>query len=469
VTTVKRPSRLFSFTDHQKNNPNAPPPGDRLDAMFIELIDALTSTQRALAEVRRDDGKLNSGLITAQTLDPLIAQKLSNEIIAKVEPTKALAIGNAALARTEAAAASGHARDAEAAAIATAQFLSASQSIFAKLAPNVEQANANAKAAEDEARDAENWATYSQAQSDNAIKAKDEALAWAEFLGGPVVDNTVALDFIQASKFPNGLFYQPVQGMGGMGGLWSAKWWAIYCQQLVGNISFYYLGPSDVALVPGGTNPNTGETIPNPLAVGSFYYDTTTNTVMVWNGTSWQEPGVQVAVGYTANYRYTAAAGQVAFSGPDLNANTPALTNEGSTVYLNGVRLVPTVDYSVNATTDTLTLIEAPGAGAVVQWDLLVPPDKIASVKVDAFKIETLVPDGTKTTFTLTYIDPSTGPPAINANVGTGAQLQVSLDGIIQESGRDYTATGSTLTMTTPPRADSRLWAVWYRPTGGAP
>jgi hypothetical protein len=98
-----------------------------------------------------------------------------------------------------------------------------------------------------------------------------------------------------------------------------------------------------------------------------------------------------------------------------------------------------------------------------------VPPDKIASAKVDAFKIETLVPDGTKVSFTLTYIDPSSGPPAVNANVGTGAQLLVSLDGIVQESGRDYTASGSTLTMTSPPRADSRLWAVWYRPTGGAP
>ena len=197
--------------------------------------------------------------------------------------------------------------------------------------------------------------------------------------------------------------------------MWSAKWWALRAYQLVGNISWYYLGPSDVPLVPGGVNPVTGLSIPSPLAVGSFYYDTTLNQVMVWNGTSWQEPGVQVAVGYTAHYHYVATAGQTAFSGADANLNTPTITDEGSVVHLNGVRLLPSSDYTIDAATDTLTLVEAPGAGAIVQWDLLVPPDQINSAKLDAFKIEPLVPNGSTASFSLTYIDPSTGPPARRA------------------------------------------------------
>ena len=42
------------------------------------------------------------------------------------------------------------------------------------------------------------------------------------------------------------------------------------------------------------------------------------------------------------------------------------------------------------------------------------------------------------------------------------AQLQVSLDGIVQEPGSDYTATGAALTMTSPPPAGARFWAVWF-------
>jgi len=469
VTTVKRPSRLFSFTDHQKNNPNAPPPGDRLDAMFLELMDAISTTQAALAQIRRDDGKLQSNLINEKTLDPNIAKNIGDAIVAKVEPASQITRNMMTMAGDEARNAQGFARDAEAAAIATAQFLAATKTLSDTLAPAIKDTHAQAKTAEEEARDAENWANYSHAQADNAILAKDEALAWAEFLGGPVVDNVNAPDFIQSSKFPHGLFYQPISGAGGMGGLWSAKWWAIYAQMLVGNVSFYYLGPSDVALVPGGTNPNTGETIPSPLATGSFYYDTTTNSVMIWNGTSWQEPGVQVAAGYRERYLYNAIASQTVFSGADANGKTPLFTNEGHDVYLNGVRLVPTTDYAIDAALDKLTLVEAPGAGAVIQWDLLLPPDQINSAKMDAFKIATLTPDGTKTAFTLTYIDPSVGPPAVNAAVGTGAQLLVSLDGIVQESGVDYTASGSTLTMTSPPRADAKLWAVWYRPHVATP
>ena len=69
-------------------------------------------------------------------------------------------------------------------------------------------------------------------------------------------------------------------------------------------------------------------------------------------------------------------------------------------------------------------------------------------------------PDGTTAAFTLQYPHPVDGlkPTAISA----GAQLQVSLDGIVQEPGSDYTATGAALTMTSPPPAGARFWAVWF-------
>ena len=62
-----------------------------------------------------------------------------------------------------------------------------------------------------------------------------------------------------------------------------AKWWAIYAQNLVGPWSALYLGAWDTAPIPGGLNPWTGQPVPNPLQVGSFYYDSTTGQMMVWN------------------------------------------------------------------------------------------------------------------------------------------------------------------------------------------
>ena len=465
MPAIVRPKQPILFSDRPRGQITA----DLLDAQINNLVEAIRSTQQALEDIRRDDGKLKSNSVGRDQL--AVELKHSRKEIDNVEQRTVAAAGAAQIAAANVIntirEVDLRARDAEAAAVSAASMLSAISHGNIAAKSSEDDAENSADRAESAAIQSENWSNYSLANSDNAIAAKNEATQWAEYLAGPVVNPAAAPEYIANHPYGHGLYYQPVEG--GLAGLWSAKWWALRAYQLVGNVSFYYLGPSDVPLVPGGVNPITGLPVPNPLAVGSFYYDTTTNTAMVWNGTSWQEPGVQVAPGYRARYVYVATASQTVFSGADANAQVPLFDNEGHDVYLNGVRLVPTVDYTTNSTTDSLTLVEAPGAGAIVQWDLLVPPDQINSAKMEAFKIEPLTPDGTKTSFTLNYIDPSTGPPAIAAQVGTGAQLLVSLDGIVQESGVDFTAGGSTLTMTVAPRADSKLWAVWYRPHVAVP
>jgi hypothetical protein len=462
MPAIVRPQQKILFSDRPRGQIQA----DLLDAQIHNLVEAIQSTQQALADIRRDDGKLVNNSVGQEQLTP--EWKLDRAEIDETERRIAAAAEKAADA-IQIVIKSGRetdlrATDAEAAAVSAAQMLSAISHGNVNALDSASDAENSADRAESAAIASENSANYSHAQSDNAIAAKDEALQWAEYLAGPVVDNSHALDFINASAFPQGLFYQPVSGMGGVGGLWSAKWWAIYCQQLVGNIGFYYLGPWSVPPVPGETNPNTGETVPDPLAVGSFYYDTAKNSIMIWNGTSWQEPGITVAPGFRARYVYVATAGQVTFSGMDSSGRAPLFTNEGHDVYLNGVRLVPTVDYTTNPTADSMTMVEAPGAGAVVQWDLMIPPDQINSAKVDAFKVQPLTPDGTTKIFTLSYIDPTVGPPAVATTIGNSAQLIVSLDGVVQEPGVDFTGIDATLAMTVAPPADSRFWAVWFRP-----
>jgi len=226
MPAIVRPKQQILFSDRPRGQITA----DLLDAQIHNLVAAISSTQAALADIRRDDGKLVNNSVGQEQLTA--EWKLDRTEIDNIERRIAVAAEKTADV-VQIVIASGRetdlrAQDAEAAAVSTAQMLNAISHGNINALDAASDAENSADRAESAAIQSENSANYSKAQSDNAIAAKDEALAWAEYLGGPVVDNTHALDFINASKFPQGLFYQPVSGMGGVGGLWSAKWWAIH-------------------------------------------------------------------------------------------------------------------------------------------------------------------------------------------------------------------------------------------------
>jgi hypothetical protein len=456
-----RPRRDFSFSDYAKTRPRDPIPADRLDAQFQILIDAIYSTQLALADIRRDDGKLKNQSVSLEQLTPLVRETLTDEVIERTAIAATRAEQGAAVVRASANTAQLFARDAEAAAVSASQFLSASNVAMQLIERFRSSMVIAASSADSDATEAENWANYSHAQADNAIKAKDEALAWAEYLAGPVVNEVDAPGYIADSAFPHGLYYQPVEGYGGVAGLWSAKWWAVYAAQLVGPWGFYYLGGWDTPPMPGNVNPDTGIKVPNPLAPGSFYFDKTTGQIYVWNGSEWVSPYV-LASGVASRFVYVATAGQTVFSGADSNGATPIVGESPSDVHLNGVRLVPVSDYSINTTSSALTLAVAATASSIVQWDLLVPADDLVPGNVHAFKalLTPATPNGSTAAFTMQYSHPVSGLQPVN--VTDGAQLQVCLDGIIQEPGVDYVATGNTLTMSTAPVNAAHFWVVWF-------
>jgi hypothetical protein len=456
MASLVRPRRTALFS----KAPKAQVAADLLDAQIHNLIEAVYSTQVALEDIRRDDGKIKSQLIGPEQMsDDLVAhlvagiQKHTSQQAFRAEHGASQAINaeqNTAL----------FARDAEAAAISASQFLAAVNTA-AEIVKNSEiTVDSHLTAVEAEATDAENWATYSKAQADNAIAAKNEATQWAEYLAGPVVNPNDAPAYIQDHPFGHGLYYQPVEGYGGTGGLWSAKWWAVYAAQLVGPWSFYYLGGWADPPLPGAVHPDTGIKIPDPLPPGSFYYDTDTDTVYFWNGSEWVSP-YSLASGVTSRFVYKATAGQTVFSGPDFNGATPAVGQSPSDVHLNGVKLVPTLDYTVNTATSTLTLLIPSTVDSYVQWDLLVPSDKLTPSGVHSFKCAlTGAIDGANKDFTLQYTHPVNGPQP--TTVTDSAQLQVSLDGIVQEPGIDYTASAAALSFVTPPLQGAHLWVVWF-------
>jgi len=460
VITVKRPARLFSFGDYSKSRPRDPPPGDRIDAQFIELIAAIQTTQDALAEIRRGDGQLKNNSISEDHLVPGLREKIVGDVRQQLAPVATSVAHTAASALLSERNAQLFAGDAEDAVRVATQLASGMQALRKRIEDN---ASINTKAADNAdlfATESENWANYSKAQADNAIAAKDEALQWAEFLAGPVVNSLEAPAYIADSPFPHGLYYQPVQG--GVAGLWSAKWWALYAQNVVGKTGIFYLGAWPAPPLGGEQNPDTGQVVPDPIPPGSFYFDTTTGKLNIWTGTAWSQP-MSVGQGYQATYVYLATAGQTVFSGADSHGKTPNVGTSPSSVYVNGVRLIDTVDYTVNASTSTLTIASALTVNSVVQWDLLVPSDQIIPGAVYAYKINAVTPDGTTQNFPLKYN--VSGSP-VDAAVGDGVQLQVSLDGALQEPGVDYTASGNSIHFVTAPLATSHLWMVWYKPGG---
>jgi hypothetical protein len=453
---------VFSFTDWNKSNGNRPPPGDRLDAQIDLLVNAIFSTQKALAEIRRDDGRLHNSSVAVEQLDPALVASIGAAIERRTAINVVEAQQHADRAQLAENDLSLFARDAEAAAISASQFLSAVNTAHQLIEQQASRITNLATTVDVDAVETENWADYAKAQADNAIKAKDEALQWAEYLAGPVVNADAAPAYIAGSPFPHGLYYQPVEGYGGVAGLWSAKWWAIYAAQLVGPWGYYYLGGWNDPPLPGETNPNTGIKVPNPIAPGSTYYDLDQDQLYVWNGTTWISP-LTLAPGFVQQLVYTATAGQTVFSGADMHGTVPNVGTSPSDVHVNGVRQIPGDDFTVAG--NVLTLADASTAGTMVQWDLMIPASQLAPGAVFSFKIHTLTPTGTLRDFTLEYTDPGTGMPALAA-VGDAAQLDVVLDGIPQEPGPDFTASGSTLHLVVAPRSDAKLWAVWHRPAG---
>jgi hypothetical protein len=448
MPAIVRPRQSVLFSDQ----PRAQVRGDLLDVQIHNLVEAIYSTQLALEDIRRDDGQLK--VPPNQRRERSELENLEDSLV-----DTSLAVASAAK-QVSHTARDVHLRvkDAETAAFAAIKSLATVEHKSAQANSAFDDAENAADRSEYYATQSQNSANYSHAQADNAIHANTEATQWAEYLAGPVVNPADAPAYIAGHPFGHGLYYQPVEG--GLAGLWSAKWWALYAQQLVGHWNFYYLGAWPEPPMPGETNPGTGLITPDPLLPGSFYYNTETNQLYIWDGTQWTSP-VKLTPAYQDNYVYTATAGQTVFTGPDMNANIPLVTDNPVDVHLNGVRLVGGIDYTVDKATSSLHLTAPVTVGSIVQWDLLVETSQLAPGAISVFKIKiSPTPDGTNKIFTMTYPNPTLGDQPVNATaVG---EVMVSIDGIAQEPAVDFTVAGATLTMSAAPLAGCRFWGTWH-------
>ena len=140
-------------------------------------------------------------------------------------------------------------------------------------------------------------------------------------------------------------------------------------------------------------------------------------------------------------YLYVASGSQSTFTGADANGDTLAYTAGFLNVYLNGVKLRPSTDFTASNGT-SVVLVNASSNGDVLQIETF--------VQVLGFgdsSLSELSGDGSTTTFT------------IAANPNHENNTQVFVDGVYQEKGT-YSVSGTTLTFSAAPPNGSSIEVV---------
>jgi hypothetical protein len=284
------------------------------------------------------DGSVRDAIIGENNLVPGLFDHIGTEAVADVQPlvnqaaASATAAGASALTASNAAtsAASQNASaQAAATSAASSSAASASSANAALTSQNVAQTKAN---------DASNSANH--ADLDAALCTDYGVLtqAWAEHMPDTIPPNILAV-------------------MGVTGDHWSSRWWANKAltdvedatAEAICDLQNYWLG----AYPTPPTHNNCGD----PVVAGAMYFNTTDSVCQVYDGAVWHDV-TQLATGKGQEYLYLPAVPTTVFTGVDYHGRTLALdtVNSQIAVYLNGVRLLPGIDYSFTASSVTMLL-----------------------------------------------------------------------------------------------------------------
>jgi hypothetical protein len=250
--------------------------------------------------------------------------------------------------------------------------------------------------------------------------------------------------------------------MGISGEHWSARWWANRADNAFGRLTDMYLGAwPDPPL----TNLEGGE-----IQEGAIYYDTDNGQMYVWTGSGWESLWApQRSAMSTLLYNTTAGQLSQALTSPDLNTEIwtiDPVTPEGLDVHLNGVRLVRVGsggigDFTVDEATSVVTFKRPLTGGGILQVDILASAEAMVGGKVSSWSLKRLVPDGVKVTFAL-----ETKAAGKTVYVAKSEELVVSVDGVMQEPGADFTASGASITFAAAYPADSVIFLTWFEGSG---
>jgi hypothetical protein len=438
------PVRQFSFTDWTTNNPATPQPGDRMDSEYDRTNQSIADTINYLGVSLNTDGTLATGSVGQQQLVPGLFDFIAQDAIDQVQPlvdeaqsyanAASTSATNAGTSETDAAAS---ANLADGAASSAAASVTAVESARADAIAYANSAGASASAASDSAN-------HSQGSSAAAQDYSTLAAAWAEYMPDTIPPNILAI-------------------MGITGDHWSSRWWSNRATNAFGMLYELYLGVHS-------TPPLTTST-GSPIPLGAIYYNSVSKQPFVWDGTGWQSFWAPVK-SYVLSLGYQLTGGQTVIDLTQLdlagnNYTMNAVDPEPLDVYLNGVRLLQLVDWTMDAATSTVTLADPARAGTIAIIDIMTPPDQLAPSRTTTkllldFDIDPATGnpgqiDGTRTTFDLALASDSSA-----VSVLSSVELQVTLDGIIQKPGIDFTTLTSQITFNEAPIPGASAWAIWF-------
>jgi len=440
--------RDYSFTDHTNNQPSVPLPGDRLDAELDRIYRVLQDMQATLASVFAPDGTIAPRSITKDMIDP----DALAEIKAACTPDLTRLFGQMQSAASNALAQADHARAEATRARQAAQEVAAGLGMVNQVIDQVDQARAEIAdrldVAETEAVEAENFANDAEESAIEAERSEQLAGAWAEYMEG-------------GNPIP-GRFFAHTEVTGDH---WSSRWWANKAAAAFGQLSELYLG---VWPFPPTTT-STGD----PIPTGAIYYNSTLSQVFIWNGSEWQ-PFWAPSKAYTFSLIYRASAGQTDFplTEPDLKDDIWTMTPgdpEILEVFVNGVRLLQTLEWVVDNDTSTVTFTQPVLDGTMVLIDILVSPNRLAPGRVSTlllldFDIDPVTGapgliDGTRTIFHLARASDRALVP-----VSSPTDVQIFIDGGVQKPGVDYNTLDDTITFAEPILPGATAWGLLFAP-----
>jgi hypothetical protein len=119
----------------------------------------------------------------------------------------------------------------------------------------------------------------------------------------------------------------------------------------------------------------------NALITGAIYWDTTAAAMYAWSGSAWASISSTAAI---YRYKYVATGGETSVSGTDSQGLTLSYLVGKEQVYLNGVLLVKTTDYTATSGT-SITSLAALTAGDILEIITFTAFDLATAVQTSTF------------------------------------------------------------------------------------